>query len=271
MGGNIGLLVLDIDGTIAGESNHVSPAVIEAVAAVQAKGVKVAIATGRMYQSSVRFHQAIRSDMPLAAYQGAWIEDPRDGTHHHHHHLPSDMAQLLVEQLSEMPLDAIHVYIDDDLYIQKFNPMSEWYANRSQVKLHYLENADFDQLLTPPTKVLGMASDPALIDQVLATMRDRFSPDELYLTKSIPTFFEAAHPGVNKGVAVKYMAEKLLGLTAAEVMVCGDSHNDLEMFVYAGTAIAMGNGPEDVQAQGDWVAPSVDDDGVAVAIKKFIL
>ncbi|NJN58443.1 MAG: Cof-type HAD-IIB family hydrolase, partial [Leptolyngbyaceae cyanobacterium SL_5_9] len=36
--GQIQLLVLDIDGTIAGESNHIRPAVKQAIRAAQAKG-----------------------------------------------------------------------------------------------------------------------------------------------------------------------------------------------------------------------------------------
>jgi HAD superfamily hydrolase (TIGR01484 family) len=62
---DIKLLVLDIDGTIAGQSNTLSHPVKEVIAAVQAKGIKVAIATGRMYCSALRFHQEIGSTLPL--------------------------------------------------------------------------------------------------------------------------------------------------------------------------------------------------------------
>ncbi|MFM7372484.1 MAG: HAD family hydrolase, partial [Sphaerospermopsis kisseleviana] len=73
---DIKLLVLDIDGTIAGHDNQVSDTVQQAIKAVQAKGIQVAIATGRMYCSALRFHQDIQSNLPLVAYQGAWIQDP---------------------------------------------------------------------------------------------------------------------------------------------------------------------------------------------------
>ncbi|MEO0843725.1 MAG: HAD hydrolase family protein, partial [Cyanobacteria bacterium J06643_5] len=53
---DIKLLVLDIDGTIAGVSNKISNRVVEAVQAVQAKGIQVAIATGRMYCSALHYH-----------------------------------------------------------------------------------------------------------------------------------------------------------------------------------------------------------------------
>lgn len=59
--GDIQLLVLDIDGTIAGESNQIRPPVLQAIAAARAKGVKVAIATGRMYRSALRFSVVIYS------------------------------------------------------------------------------------------------------------------------------------------------------------------------------------------------------------------
>ncbi|MBD0265132.1 MAG: HAD hydrolase family protein, partial [Tolypothrix sp. Co-bin9] len=40
---------------------------------------------------------------------------------------------------------------------------------------------------------------------------------------------------------------------------------------YAGIGVAMGNAPEEVQAIATWVAPSVEKDGAATAIEKFLL
>ena len=270
VGSDIRLLVLDIDGTIAGNSNEVSPVVVDAIAAAKAIGIKVAIATGRMYQSALRFHKTIDSDMPLAAYQGAILKDPRTDRLYHHHHLPLEMAQTLLDTLEQFPLEAIHVYVDDNLYIQESNPLSDWYAERSRVNLNFLKDLDGNGSL-PPTKVLGMTQDIQLIDDLLERMRAKFPPNQLYLTKSLPTFFEATHPGINKGIVVKYMAEELLGLAPEQVMVVGDSYNDLEMFDYAGTAVAMGNAEEQVKARSSWQAPSIDENGVAAAIETFIL
>jgi hydroxymethylpyrimidine pyrophosphatase-like HAD family hydrolase len=45
---DIKLLVLDIDGTIAGQSNQINQRVIDAIQAVQNRGIRVTIATGRM-------------------------------------------------------------------------------------------------------------------------------------------------------------------------------------------------------------------------------
>lgn len=62
-----------------------------------------------------------------------------------------------------------------------------------------------------------------------------------------------------------------LNVDHKNVMVVGDGGNDIPLFELAGLKVAMGNGAEDLKAIADWVAPSVDDDGLAVAIEKYIL
>ena len=54
-------------------------------------------------------------------------------------------------------------------------------------------------------------------------------------------------------------------------MAFGDGGNDKSILQAAGTGIAMGNAPDDVKAAADYVTASVDDDGVAKAIRKFLL
>ncbi|MCZ0899977.1 HAD family hydrolase, partial [Microcoleus sp. HI-ES] len=71
---DIQLLVVDIDGTIAGLSNDIREPVKQAILAAESRGVKVAVATGRMYRSALRFHRDIGSTLPLICYQGAWIQ-----------------------------------------------------------------------------------------------------------------------------------------------------------------------------------------------------
>jgi len=122
-----------------------------------------------------------------------------------------------------------------------------------------------------PTKILALSDNTDLIDQLLTSLRQRYTPAELYFTKSVATFFEVANPLVNKGIAVRYLAEEMLRLQSQNVMTVGDNFNDIEMLEYAGIGVAMGNAPAEVQTFANWVAPSVEADGAAVAIEKFIL
>jgi Cof subfamily protein (haloacid dehalogenase superfamily) len=270
---DIKLLVVDIDGTIAGHSNTISEKVKSALARVKAKGIEVAVATGRMYRSALPFHSACGSTLPLVAYQGAWIQDP--ATNQMHRHLP--VARKMVEQLLnyfEKPelrdLLSVHFYINDELYVRELTRETKIYAKRSGIKP--IAVGDLRQVLNnEPTKVLALCDDTAIIDSLLGNLRLQYTPAELYLTKSVATFFEATNPAVNKGAAVRYLAEEILQLQADNVMTIGDNFNDVEMLEYAGIGVAMGNAPAEVQTKAQWVAPTVEDDGVAAAIEKFLI
>lgn len=269
----IKLLVLDIDGTIAGTSNQISPKVKQAIQASQAKGVQVAIATGRMYRSALRFHQEVGSTLPLMAYQGAWIQDPATQKIHRHWSVERQTAiQLLdyFEQPELRSLLSVHFYINDCLYVREITPETKIYAERSGVEALAVGDLRL-AMIDEPTKVLALSDDVAIVQNLLGSLRQKYTPAELYLTTSVATFFEATNPLVNKGTGVRYLAEELLGISAANVMTIGDNFNDLEMLEYAGIGVAMGNAPADVKAVASWVAPSVESDGAAAAIEEFLL
>jgi hypothetical protein len=270
---DIRLLVLDIDGTIAGQSNDIREPVKQAIRSAQAKGIQVAIATGRMYCSALRFHREVGSTLPLLAYQGAWIQDP--ATQQIHQHLP--VSRTTAERLLDYfetdalrSLLSVHFYINDQLYVREVTPETELYAKRADIQP--IAVGDLRKVLTSETtKVLALSDDTAIIEQLLGSLRKQYTPAELYLTKSVATFFEATNPAANKGTAVRYLAEDMLGLKAQNVMAIGDNFNDVEMLEYAGLGVAMGNAPADVQAIAQCVAPGVEQDGAAAAIEAFVL
>ncbi|MFN5954939.1 MAG: Cof-type HAD-IIB family hydrolase [Dolichospermum sp.] len=270
---DIKLLVLDIDGTITGHSNTLSVTVKEVIAAVQAKGIKVTIATGRMYCSALRFHREIGSTLPLIAYQGAWIQDPGNDKIHRHLPVSREITQQLLEYFEQPDLRSllsVHFYINDQLYVREMTKETDNYQQRCGVTA--IPVGDLRQLLDhEPTKILALSEDANLTQQLLADLRFRYKPTDLYLTTSVPTFLEAANTHVNKGHAVRYLAEEMLGLESHHVMTIGDNFNDVEMLSYAGISVAMGNAPPEVQAIANWVAPSIELDGAAVAIEKFLL
>ncbi|WP_341527428.1 Cof-type HAD-IIB family hydrolase [Nostoc sp. UHCC 0302] len=270
---DIKLLVVDVDGTIAGKSNTLSKAVKQAIAAVQARGIQVAIATGRMYCSALRFHQEISSNLPLLAYQGAWIQDPANQKIHRNLVVSRKIAHQLLDYFEQPQLRSllsVHFYVNDQLYVRELTRETQIYAERSGISP--IAVGDLREALTDePTKVLALSDDIDVINKLLGNLRRQYTPAELYLTTSVATFFEATNATANKGAAVRYLAEELLGLQTANVMTIGDNFNDVEMLEYAGIGVAMGNAPAEVQAIAKWVAPSVEEEGAAVAIEKFLL
>ena len=61
------------------------------------------------------------------------------------------------------------------------------------------------------------------------------------------------------------------GIAPEEVVGIGDNINDKEMIEYAGLGVAMGNSSPDVKAVAKIVVADNNSDGVAEAIKKYIL
>ena len=270
---DIKLLVLDIDGTIAGTSNDIREPVKQAIVAAESRGVKVAVATGRMYRSALRFHSEIGSTLPLICYQGACIQDIVAKKRLRHLPLSKQTALQILDHFEAPDLRSllsIHFYIDDKLYVPEITAATRIYAERSGIEPIVIKDLRRD-IPGEPTKVLALCQNPGVLDDLHISIRERYTPAELYLTRSVSTFFEATHPSANKGDAVRYLAEELLGLQAANVMAIGDNFNDLEMISYAGVGVAMGNAPDGVKAVANWVAPDVEDDGVAAAIEQFVL
>ena len=267
----IKLLVLDIDGTLVGTSNAISDRVKRSVQRVREQGIQVAIATGRMYKSAIAFHQDLDLTLPLIAYQGAWIQNPHEPEPLYHQRLSFQQTFALLDCLAQPEFAqglCVHLYIADELYVQERGEHSGEYAQRSGVKLQAIQ--DWQAVLTAePTKLLVLSSNAPLLQRVWQQFNDRFAQD-LYLTRSTEAFVEATHPAVNKGAAVRFLAEQHLGLNPENVMTIGDNYNDLEMLEYAGIGIAMGTAPDPVKAIAQGIAPSVEEDGIAVVLEEWL-
>lgn len=81
---------------------------------------------------------------------------------------------------------------------------------------------------------------------------------------------EVLPSGVNKGTGMlRALAE--LGVSAEEVLACGDAENDVEMLTLAGVGAAMGDGQPAAIAASDVVVAPFAADGVADAISRFVL
>ena len=52
-------------------------------------------------------------------------------------------------------------------------------------------------------------------------------------------------------------------------MSFGDGGNDISMLRHAAIGVAMGNAKEEVKQVADYVTASIDDDGIAKALKHF--
>ncbi len=269
---DVRLLVLDIDGTIADESNRIRHSVTRAIRSAERCGVAVAIATGRLYQSSLPAYHSIGSTSPLICYEGALIREPDTGYVHRHWPLdPRVAAQILdhVERLNRSSSVSVHFYIQENLYVSNLNDAAMRYFDGSQVEPIVV--GDLRPLLNQAiTKVIVLSEDGRIISRLSSELKNPNIRTQVKPHRSL-TLLEAFDPTVNKRLAVRYLAEEVMALQPENVMVIGDDFNDIEMLRYAGIGIAMGNAPGPVKASADWVTTTIEKDGVARAVERWIL
>jgi hydroxymethylpyrimidine pyrophosphatase-like HAD family hydrolase len=74
----------------------------------------------------------------------------------------------------------------------------------------------------------------------------------------------------SKATAARILSE-MLGIRREETLAIGDHVNDRELLLWAGLGVCMGDGHEDARACADHITGSLDEDGAAQAIERFIL
>lgn len=68
-----------------------------------------------------------------------------------------------------------------------------------------------------------------------------------------------------------FVVAKILNIDTREIIGVGDSYNDFPLLWACGLKVAMGNAVSELKEIADYIAPSVEKDGVADVVNKFIL
>ena len=269
------LLLLDIDGTLIGR-NHTTPSdrVRRALDAAMAIGVRVALCTGRPWTSLLKIAKPLDLAGPHIAFDGALVmangEEPI-----YRMPIASTAARALVDATRALGV-TVELYLADAHYIDQENAESTKHASLINVE-PVVESLD---------AVLARASEGAIIKgQVIGTgesgrerihrLEDLGLPLRFGWAKPPPGFGDVdyvnvTHPRVSKGAALAELC-RALNVPVAETFAAGDGANDIPLLEAAGYAVAMGNAVESLKSVADVVAPSVDDDGLAWAIERYVL
>ncbi len=265
------LVVADLDGTLIGPDLVIRPRVREAVAAARARGVTVALATGRMYRSSVRFAAALELDAPLICYQGAYLREPpgADGSAGRllrHLTLPASVAREAIAWTRAHGLDP-HVNADDRLVMEVGDEGAQDYERLSGVDAELVADL-LGAIRRPVTKVLAVGPD-GHPERLLGPAREAFG-GRAEVTVSHPAYLEFTARGVTKAGGMRWLGRRL-HVPPAATMAIGDQYNDLEMIAAAGVGVAMATAPGPVRAAARHVVPPAGEDGAAIAIEALVL
>ena len=241
------------------------PRTCEALTRTRAAGAHVVVVTGRMFRAVRPYLEQAGLDDLVVCYQGAVVADPSTGEFLLH--IPVPLAEAR-EAIDAVLAAGFHVncYLDDQLYVAEMTPEARRYADFQHIPINAVGDlrAWLDR---DPTKLVAVGDADAL-DALEGELKPRFA-GRLFISKSLPYFLEFAHPGVNKGSGLTFVAERL-GFVPEETVACGDGENDRELLDWAGFAVAVANAHSDVLARADLVVPSVQEQGVAALLEAYL-
>lgn len=264
----IRLVTLDLDQTVFGSDLVISDVVQKAIADVHGRGVVVTIATGREARLATRFARELKVMAPIICAQGGCIYDHMHDQVLHDVRLAPELLPRILEAAQRYGWN-IHFETFDRIYL----PRESSHPPALFELLRYSNWARVGDLLRDmpeaPHKVIVTLNERQDRDRVLAEMRASL-PGEMNAVPSHPHLIEALPKGVNKAHGLAWLAGHL-GILQAEVLAIGDSEADVPMLEWAGVGISMGNGCPEAKAAADWVAPALEQDGVAAALEKFVL
>lgn len=243
------VVVFDLDGTAVPNRADGMPSEKVITSVDEAKNIaSICAATGRTISYARPVLQALKLSSPCIISGGTQIVNPQTEEVLWEKKIEIDAIKAVLSIFESYPY---RVSFSDE---QDFYPTGEAKTNKSEHIIYIMDipkemGGEMLQLLEDIRSVKGH------------TVR-AYNPDhvELHITHSLAT---------KKHAIVELL--DILGVSKEKVIGIGDSNNDIPLLQSVGLSVAMGNATEEVKAIADYVAPSVDEDGVADVIEKFVL
>lgn len=242
-------LIFDLDGTALSNAPRAVPTakVLEAIAQAQTK-VHTIFATGRSWKAARDLAKKLHIRVPVVTLGGCQVVDPTNGKILWEQDLDPGIATRVIEIAKTFP----------------------------GVKIFNNETAKLQSLKTYKVRSV----EPLVALQV----DEKLAADLIKQIKKIPLLLVEMTSGWAKGTidievkhihATKFMAlqtiSKKLKLNPQECVGVGDGGNDITLLNFCGVKVAMGNATSRLQELAHHIAPTVDDDGLAWVIEKFVL
>jgi Cof subfamily protein (haloacid dehalogenase superfamily) len=263
----IRMVAVDLDGTLLTRGNTVSEGNAAAVREAVAAGVHVVFATSRWYLLAKHTADLLGVRSPIICHNGAMIRSPVDGSRLLELDVPPDAAADIAAIADDKRYEAMAT-VDD----------VTWFITRRD---------GIDPSRLPPRMTLTERLSPHVtggaeaflffgqdaVDGVRDALDGRY--DEVLnlawgVSATFPPYLNIVNRAADKGRALEIVCDHV-GVPLDEVMAIGDARPDLEMMRPAGLSVAMGNAPDDVKGEADAVGPGNQDDGVAWAIREYLL
>lgn len=267
---NIKLIALDLDGTLTDDKKQISDYTAEILHKAAEQGAAIALASGRPMLGILPVAKRLGLDKIggyILAYNGGHILDCKTGKDIFHVTFPSEYIQ---EAADFAAAHKVPIVSYDNTYIITEGPVDayvehESYNNNAPVKV--VEN--LPAFLNFPIVKMVICGNPDVLAPVEAEMAEQFR-GRLDIYRAEPVFLEVMPKGINKASGLQRLMEHL-GITSQELMACGDANNDIPMLKQAKLSVAVGNASAPVKEVCAFISKTNNEDGVAYAVKKFVL
>ena len=261
------VIATDLDGTLLRPDKTVSPRVRSALDLARRHGALTVIATARPPATARVFAAMAGVDGVVICANGAIVYDLAASAIVSHRTLDFDAARALVAAMRERLPGVSFGAVQGESFTAEaaYAAMSEYADHESQLDSMRVCEAEFfwDRPLTK--LVMRHANHHPTV--VLTHVRD-LGLNGFELNYSGAPFVEIVGGGVSKGQALAdFCVEQ--GIAAEEVVAFGDAPNDIPMLRWAGYGVAVGDHFADVSEAADEIAPSSQDDGVAIVIERL--
>ena len=279
MGGDvqrIRLVVTDVDGTLLDPGGCLTARTREAIQALAASGVTLALATGRRWTGASMAASSFDFRGPMIHMDGAMIRTYPDGEMLHSAPLDRVVAQQAAEAMAGYGIQPIAQYsdlTDDFLHVSQEAKHPEWtaaYLPAFQQQTRYRPVAQLCDIAVDPIRLAAFAP-LSILRRVSVDLASHDCGRQLLLLGNYGvaelTLFSSA---VSKGNALTILA-RYLDIPLEETMAIGDGANDISMLRAAGLGVAMGQAPRRVRAVADVVTTSNAEDGLARAVEQYAL
>jgi hypothetical protein len=273
----VGLIAVDIDGTLIDSTLDIPAANLQALRRAHDAGVHVVLVTGRRHRFAMPVARQLGFESCLISSNGA-ITRSTMGELHFAEMLPRSIALRLCEHMAEFSGCTVLTFDKEErgaLVVERTDELG------SNIRRWIDTNRQYIEEVAPITAAL--ICDP--VQAMFCGTIERMAPAEVRLKDEgfrseinvLKTQYDhrdlcildVLRYGCSKGSALARWAAQL-GIPRSHVMAIGDNYNDIEMLEFAGLPFVMANASEDLKRNGWPVTLDNEACGVAAAVDEVL-
>lgn len=269
------MLCVDMDGTLLNNKKEITDRTKIALKKAEEAGVKVVIATGRLFTSAYYYADLVGLKTPIISANGAFIREKDKNQVIYEALLGKENCYRILNIIKSYGIipnfhTANTIFTErNNAHVNNYIKINEKLKEGNKIQIQFVKNWKdvFEKYQSSILKCIAIDED---LDKIQKAKRELADCDGLETVTSSKDNFEVMCQGVSKGRAVEMLAA-YYNIPREAVICVGDSENDISMIEFAGLGVAMGNGDKEIKDLAQYITLSNEEDGVAKVVEEYIL